>query len=326
MALAAVGAIGTGSACDLLQQQLPQLVDASSASLPPCRFHCCFARTDRCRELHSAVRRAYLGPEIEELESGCLPDAFEADERAEGTCPDLLQIVSGRQLLGAVRERRLELLARQAAAAAVLREGHGRQHGEQADAALPGTDAPEATKMSRQQQQLLLLQQEHAGMQRDGQPPPDCMHAGGSQEQQPSQSESCRQGKRQGQQRQRQQQRPRDPDILDLMLGEDLVASAVRHFPLHGGSGSGGQQAGEAAVPAGSGSSISGGGGSEAAGSAQPLPAEVIGVYGSSGELLARVEAQQLDPGSATASSARLLNAAGRHTHTVYRTQTPLVR
>lgn len=34
----------------------------------------------------------------------------------------------------------------------------------------------------------------------------------------------------------------------------------------------------------------------------------------------------QLDPGSATASSARLLNAQGVPTHTVYRTQTPLVR
>jgi len=40
----------------------------------------------------------------------------------------------------------------------------------------------------------------------------------------------------------------------------------------------------------------------------------------------AQVEAMQLDPGSATASSARLLNAQGVPTHTVYRTQTPLVR
>lgn len=39
-----------------------------------------------------------------------------------------------------------------------------------------------------------------------------------------------------------------------------------------------------------------------------------------------QVEAMQLDPGSATASSARLLNAQGVPTHTVYRTQTPLVR
>lgn len=39
-----------------------------------------------------------------------------------------------------------------------------------------------------------------------------------------------------------------------------------------------------------------------------------------------QVEAQQLDPGSATASSGRLLNAQGVHTHTVFRTQTPLVR
>lgn len=38
------------------------------------------------------------------------------------------------------------------------------------------------------------------------------------------------------------------------------------------------------------------------------------------------MEAQQLDPGSATASSARLLSARGTHTHTVYRTQSPLVR
>lgn len=71
-----------------------------------------------CRELHSAMRRAYLGPRLDQLDSGCLPDAFEADERAAPECPDLLQLVSGRQVLGAVRERRLELLERQRAAAA----------------------------------------------------------------------------------------------------------------------------------------------------------------------------------------------------------------
>ena len=43
-------------------------------------------------------------------------------------------------------------------------------------------------------------------------------------------------------------------------------------------------------------------------------------------QLKTQVEAMQLDPGSATASSARLLNAQGVPTHTVYRTQTPLVR
>lgn len=42
--------------------------------------------------------------------------------------------------------------------------------------------------------------------------------------------------------------------------------------------------------------------------------------------LLLQVEAQQLDPGSATASSARLLSPKGVPTHTVFRTQTPLVR
>ena len=274
------------------------------------------------------MRRAYLGPKIEDLDSGCLPDAFEADERAEGACPDLLQIVSGRQLLGAVRERRLELLARQAAAAAALREGQERQHGEHVCAALSGnvdTQVPEGPSRHQQQQQPERQQEQHPGMQRGGQAPPDCMHASSAQKQQ-QQQQSPPDGCSQGLQLEKgQQQRPRDPDILDLMLGDDLVASAVRHFPLHGGTDSGDQhsEAAGAAATAGLASSGYGGGGNEAA---QPLPAEVIGVYDSNGELLARVEAQQLDPGSATASSARLLDAAGRHTHTVYRTQTPLVR
>lgn len=284
-----------------------------------------------CRELHSAMRRAYLGPRLDQLDSGCLPDAFEADERAAPECPDLLQLVSGRQVLGAVRERRLELLERQRAAAAALREGlraaaalgdgEQQQRGPQPTGGEHGGAAPVAVAASSAVTDHQEQQQQ----------------SGGS-----------------GQQRDGQEQR--EPDVLDLYIGEEVVASAVRHFPPPcsdsrgggsggdsghpgGGTGTGTQHGSQQAAAAGAGSAAGGVAAGptqdqqqqqqQAPGPQQPpqrLPAEVIGVYGRGGELLARLEAQQLDPGSSTASSARLLSAAGLHTHTVYRTQTPLVR
>eukprot|EP00850_Spirogloea_muscicola_P015205 SM000114S24168 [mRNA] locus=s114:296090:298708:- [translate_table: standard] len=55
-------------------------------------------------ELHAALKRAYFGPPLEVgLELG-LPACFEAEERSHISVPDVLQLVSGRQLLGAVRE------------------------------------------------------------------------------------------------------------------------------------------------------------------------------------------------------------------------------
>eukprot|EP00850_Spirogloea_muscicola_P021738 SM000260S09934 [mRNA] locus=s260:24718:26818:+ [translate_table: standard] len=55
-------------------------------------------------ELHAALKRAYFGPPLEVgLELG-LPACFEAEERSHAWVPDVLHLVSGRQLLGAVRE------------------------------------------------------------------------------------------------------------------------------------------------------------------------------------------------------------------------------
>lgn len=40
-----------------------------------------------------------------QLNTGELPEAFEGEERSVPGCGDVLQLVSGRQLLGVVRER-----------------------------------------------------------------------------------------------------------------------------------------------------------------------------------------------------------------------------
>ena len=44
------------------------------------------------------------------MESGQLPQCFEGDERSDPAASDLLQLVSGRSLLGVVRERKLPTL------------------------------------------------------------------------------------------------------------------------------------------------------------------------------------------------------------------------
>lgn len=243
-----------------------------------------------CRELHSAVRRAYLGPKLEDLSSGALPDAFEADERAAPDCPDLLQLVSGRQLLGAVRERRLVLLARQAAAAAALQEGRQAE----AAGALLG-EAAQAVAVAGQHQERHEQQQERQQL-----PEPSNSERAQSKQQPP-------------------QQQQREPDILDLFVGDELVASAVRHFPRQQEQPSGGSSSTSSTIgggPAAGASSSSGG--SSGTGASQPpepgegssgsslggsLPAEVIGIYDRGGELLAQVwlphglEGEQAWPG-----------------------------
>ncbi|KAJ3669839.1 hypothetical protein LUZ60_010163 [Juncus effusus] len=51
-------------------------------------------------ELYTAIRSAYFGPQIESM--NFLPDCFEAEERSSLETPELLHLVSGRDLFGIV--------------------------------------------------------------------------------------------------------------------------------------------------------------------------------------------------------------------------------
>ncbi|KAL4857519.1 Chaperone protein DnaJ [Chlorella vulgaris] len=297
-------------------------------------------------ELQSAVRQAYLGPRLQDLHPSCLPDAFEADERAAADCPDLLRLVSGRQLLGYVRERRLELLARQAAAAAALSGGRQQQQQQQQQGSLAAV-SPQGLQVSAA---VGLQQQEE-----------EQAVAGSS-----GQCQTTTQQQRQRQRQQQQQRVQRDADVLDLYLGDEVVATAVRNYPPplnpnacsaptcgHSGAWEPQQQrptthqhqdrqpaqqpqqgVEEQPPPPPQQQDQMHDQQQDQQQEQQhgrqlrrrPLPAQVVGVYGRSGELQAQIEVQELDPGSSTASSARLLSPAGRHTHTVFRTHTPLVR
>ncbi|KAL0034009.1 hypothetical protein WJX79_002800 [Trebouxia sp. C0005] len=67
------------------------------------------SQVDRLRaelrtEFNAAVRHAYLGPRVR-MDTGELPEAFEGEERTVAGVGDVLHLVSGRQLLGVVRER-----------------------------------------------------------------------------------------------------------------------------------------------------------------------------------------------------------------------------
>ncbi|XP_019105584.2 uncharacterized protein LOC104894918 [Beta vulgaris subsp. vulgaris] len=53
------------------------------------------------REFYSAVHSAYFGPEIQSVD--LLPDRFEAEERSVCETPEVLHLVSGRDLFGIVR-------------------------------------------------------------------------------------------------------------------------------------------------------------------------------------------------------------------------------
>ncbi|CAK9156382.1 unnamed protein product [Ilex paraguariensis] len=52
------------------------------------------------RDFYSAIHAAYYGPEIESLD--LLPDRFEAEERSISETPEVLHLVSGRDLFGMV--------------------------------------------------------------------------------------------------------------------------------------------------------------------------------------------------------------------------------
>lgn len=61
-------------------------------------------------DFHTALRHAYLGPRLDDLQHGKLPDCFEADERATQSTNEVLQLVSGRLELGSVRLRSAGML------------------------------------------------------------------------------------------------------------------------------------------------------------------------------------------------------------------------
>lgn len=67
-------------------------------------------RAELAAEFRDAMLHAYHGPHVD-MSDRRLPQAFEADERSDTAAPDILQLLSGRQLLGVVRERKDPLLA-----------------------------------------------------------------------------------------------------------------------------------------------------------------------------------------------------------------------
>ncbi|RDX68034.1 dnaJ, partial [Mucuna pruriens] len=54
------------------------------------------------RDFYSAIYAAYYGPEIDSMPMELLPDCFEAEERSSYETPEVLHLVSGRDLFGMV--------------------------------------------------------------------------------------------------------------------------------------------------------------------------------------------------------------------------------
>ncbi|WJX55289.1 hypothetical protein P8452_41077 [Trifolium repens] len=54
------------------------------------------------RDFYSAIHAAYYGPEIDSIPMEFLPDCFEAEERSSYETPEVLHLVSGRDLFGIV--------------------------------------------------------------------------------------------------------------------------------------------------------------------------------------------------------------------------------
>ncbi|WVZ11940.1 hypothetical protein V8G54_016470 [Vigna mungo] len=54
------------------------------------------------RDFYSAIHAAYYGPEIDSMPMEFLPDCFEAEERSSYETPEVLHLVSGRDLFGMV--------------------------------------------------------------------------------------------------------------------------------------------------------------------------------------------------------------------------------
>eukprot|EP00884_Botryococcus_braunii_P018870 jgi/Botrbrau1/5667/Bobra.0071s0011.3 len=66
-------------------------------------------KADLQASFNGALAHAYLGPRLT-LEAGELPEAFEAEERRDSCTLDVLHLVSGRTLLGIVRQRQDPLI------------------------------------------------------------------------------------------------------------------------------------------------------------------------------------------------------------------------
>lgn len=144
-------------------------------------------------DFYTALRHAYLGPALTDLQRGQFPDCFEGDERSTLDTADVLQLVSGRQLLGVVRERRPEALAGEDATAPQFLNAGGNSG--------PGTAGRDVRGTTTA----------------PGEGPEQAWQSTGGAE---AGAEQAASGSK---------PRPKDDLVLDLILEDNIIASAVKH-------------------------------------------------------------------------------------------------
>ncbi|GAB4819981.1 hypothetical protein N2152v2_007027 [Parachlorella kessleri] len=242
---------------DLLKQAPDEAANGQSTMLDK-------LRSELQSDLSLALRHAYLGPRLDDLGSCQLPDCFEADERSTHDPAEVLELVSGRQLLGVVRQRRAVqlgadgaqerhegiaeggtatgsvgrggLLAAPAAAEVPALGGAGSH--QQCLGEEPGQRLTEAGLEAPNEPALDACRGQHPEQlqhgSEEGFPQPNVeLHLIASRQQGPSLSVDAtlaesRHGRQSGSTAGRTGA-GREPEVLELILGGRLVATAVRH-------------------------------------------------------------------------------------------------
>ena len=262
-------------------------------------------------DLNAALRRAYLGPKLDLEEPHQLPDCFEADERSSPGTPELLELISGRQLLGVVRERRASQLhgsgtaaagslAGGGAAAAAARITAAADDARQAAAPEGGTQGSEAGAPSHPAERS---SSSGAATAEPGAASEAAAAAGASQ------------GGPAGREGQPGEEKQEEPDVLELIMADEVVATAVRCRSRRASAAASG---GLASVGSNTSSTSSSSSSDNSTGSLTSSGTEVpLVVRFHRGErLLGELQAEHEAGTSNSPSAARFLNADGVHTHT----------
>ncbi|KAH7616045.1 hypothetical protein NADE_000880 [Nannochloris sp. 'desiccata'] len=264
-------------------------------------------RTNLESDWHTALRHAYLGPRIDDLQHGQLPDCFEADERATQNTNEVLQLVSGRQELGSVRLRAAGMLT-ESEKKAWLGQGQCNHSEVKKDPALlvafevatklmPAGNTPKDDRMKNNDDGS---ENSDASLQKNG----TIKEQSGAESGSTYTSKPSRIAKQ--------------PQILDLYLGDDVIATAVSRPAAVSGAASTAIDTSDTAAP------IDGSTKEEDETTIQGI----LTTYFYRGDTLL-AQLIEGEPSLATTrrySASKLLDSSGNHIFSIIRNVTPLVR
>lgn len=263
---------------------------------------------------HAAIRHAYLGPRLDDLEHGQLPDCFEADERATQNTNEILLLVSGRHELGSVRLRTATMLTESEKRAWIGQGQYNNSEVKGRDPALLAAFGVAEISAADQSDKGVILKNSKNGSSSGGESR-KAKYGGDKFEKDDATTTN----------------NTREPQILDLILDGELIATAVSRPASADSTDSDHDAVSETPSTLPSKGKLSGSSKIDSNQKADSDSESILGIlttYFYRGDsLLAQLVEEE--PSLATTrrySASKLLDPSGRHLFSIIRNSTPLVR